>query len=87
MARTIVLGTLAAAAGIWWLARAYDVETSAMLGYLGGSAVFVAGAIAVALGGAVGVRALRRRRRRGFLGSRPGGAAGGQLKAGLKADR
>lgn len=83
MARTIVLGTLAAAAGIWWLARAYDVETSDMLGYLGGSAVFVAGAIAVALGGAVGVRALRRRRRRGFLGSRPGSAA----KAGLKADR
>lgn len=84
MARTIVLGTLAAAAGIWWLARAYDVETSQMLSYLGGSAVFVVGAIAAAVGGAVGVRLLRRRRRRGFLGGRAGSTAG---KADLKADR
>lgn len=84
MARTIVLGTLAAAAGIWWLARAYDVETSQMLGYLGGSAAFVVGAIAAAVGGAVGVRLLRRRRRRGFLGGRPGSATG---KTDLKADR
>ena len=69
MTRTIVLGTLAAAAGIWWLARAYDVETSDMLGYLGTSVLVVVGTIVAAIAGAAALR-VTRRRRRPFLGAR-----------------
>lgn len=68
MARTVVLGALAAAAGIWWLARAYDIEGAEILGYLGGSALFVAGAIVAAVAGALALRFVGRRRRRPLLG-------------------
>jgi len=44
--RTVVLGCIAAGAGIWWLGRAYDVEDSQLLGYLVASAAFV-GVVAV----------------------------------------
>ena len=62
LGRTIVLGTMAAALGIWWLARAYEVETSQLLRFLVASVVFVAVAVVLALGGALVLRMLRRRR-------------------------
>ena len=62
LGRTIVLGTMAAALGIWWLARAYEVETSQLLRFLVASVVFVAVAVVLALGGGVVLRMLRRRR-------------------------
>ena len=68
MARTIVLGALAAAAGIWWLARAYDIEGADLVGYLGGSMLLVAGAIVAAIAGALAMRLVGRHRRRPFLG-------------------
>ena len=65
--RTIVLGTLAAALGIWWLGRAYDIESSRLLGFLMASLLFVAAVIVFAVGGAALMRALRRRRSIGLL--------------------
>ena len=62
LGRTIVLGTMAAALGIWWLARAYEVETSQLLRFLVASVVFVAVAVVLALVGGVALRMLRRRR-------------------------
>ena len=59
--RTIVLGAVAAALGIWWLGRAYEVDGSRLLGFLASSLVFVAVLIVLALGGAILMRALRRR--------------------------
>ena len=59
--RTIVLGTVAAALGIWWLGRAYEVESSRLLGFLAASLVFVAVLIALGVGGAALLRMLRRR--------------------------
>lgn len=53
---------MAAALGIWWLARAYEVETSQLLRFLVASVVFVAVAVVLALGGGVVLRMLRRRR-------------------------
>ncbi len=72
MARTIVLGALAATAGIWWLARAYDIDSADLLGYLGGSALFVGGTMVAAVAGGLAARIVARRARRPFLGrSRP----------------
>ena len=51
LARTILLGTIAAGAGIWWLARAYDVESTQLLGFLLSSAILVALTIVAAVGG------------------------------------
>ena len=65
--RTIVLGTLAAALGIWWLGRAYGIESSRLLGFLMTSLLFVAALIVSAVGGAALIRALRRRRSIGLL--------------------
>lgn len=62
LARTVVLGVVVAALGIWWLARAYEVESATLLGFLMTSVVFVAGFIVLALAGAVALRTLRRRR-------------------------
>ena len=61
-ARTIVLGAIAATLGIWWLGRAYEVESAALLRYLVASLVFVAVLILLAVGGAWLLRKLRRRR-------------------------
>ena len=55
VARTVLLGCIATVAGIWWLGRAYDVEASAMLGYLLGSVVFV---VVTAVAGIVGAAVL-----------------------------
>ena len=59
--RTIVLGTVAAALGIWWLGRAYEVESSRLLGFLAASLVFVLVLIGLGVGGAALLRMLRRR--------------------------
>lgn len=67
LARTVVLGAVVALLGIWWLARAYDVESAALLRYLTQSVLMVAGSIAVALAGAALLRALRRRQPRAAL--------------------
>ena len=64
LARTILLGTLAAAAGIWWLGRAYDVESSALFGFLVSSAVLVVLTIIAAVGGGAALSWLQRRRHR-----------------------
>ena len=60
--RTIVLGAVAAALGIWWLARAYEVESSRLIAFLAASLVFVAVLIALGLGGAALLRMLKPRR-------------------------
>ena len=64
LARTILLGTIAAGAGIWWLARAYDVESTQLLGFLLSSAMLVALTIVAAIGGGAALFWLRRRRYR-----------------------
>ncbi len=64
LARTILLGTIAAGAGIWWLARAYDVESTQLLGFLLSSAILVALTIVAAVGGGAALFWLRRRRYR-----------------------
>ena len=64
LARTILLGTIAAGAGIWWLARAYDVESTQLLGFLMVSAMLVALTIVAAIGGGAALFWLRRRRYR-----------------------
>ena len=53
---------MAAALGIWWLARAYEVETSQLLRFLVASVVFVAVAVVLALVGGVALQLMRRRR-------------------------
>ena len=63
--RTVVLGAIAAALGIWWLAQAYGVDGSRLFGYLLGSVAFVAAAIALGLIGAGLTLLLRRWRTRG----------------------
>ncbi len=62
LARTVLLGCLAAGAGIWWLGRAYEVEDSMLLGHLLASIAFVAGLAVLGIAGAAGVGYLRRRR-------------------------
>ena len=62
LGRTVVLGAIAAGLGIWWLGRAYGVESSQLLRYLLGSALFVIGLVGLAVVGALLVRAVRRRR-------------------------
>lgn len=63
LARTVLLGAVAAALGIWWLARAYEIENSRLLGFLLASALFVAGCIALAAIAGMVLGWLRRRRR------------------------
>ena len=66
-----MLGAVAAALGIWWLGRAYDVESSRLLSFLAASLVFVAVLIALGLGGAALLRMLRRRRPLGMFSKAP----------------
>ena len=49
MARTILLGTTAALAGVVWVAQQYGVAVSDSLAFLGTSVLFVLGLIGVAL--------------------------------------
>ena len=64
LARTILLGTIAAGAGIWWLGRAYDVESARLVGFLISSTVLVAVTIIAAVAGGIALSWLRRRRYR-----------------------
>ncbi|MEM8768719.1 MAG: hypothetical protein AAGE43_14825, partial [Pseudomonadota bacterium] len=41
LARTIVLGSIAVAVALYWLARSYGVELDELLGYLKTSLLFV----------------------------------------------
>ena len=50
MARTILLGTTAALAGVVWIAQQYGVAVSDSLAFLGSSVLFVLGLIGLALG-------------------------------------
>ncbi len=61
LARTVILGTLVAAAGIWWLGRAYEVEGSQLAGYLLSSVLLIAAVIVLAATVALIIRRLRRR--------------------------
>ena len=46
--RTIVLGTVFASLGIYWLAHEFDIDTELLLSYLLGSAIFVFGCMGLA---------------------------------------
>lgn len=61
LARTVFLGAVAAALGIWWLGRAYDIENARLLGFLLASGLFVAGCIALAAVTGMALGWLRRR--------------------------
>lgn len=63
LARTVLLGCVAAALGIWWLGRAYDVDNEQLLGYLFSSIAFVAVAAILGIAGAAVLSLLRRRRK------------------------
>lgn len=63
LARTVVLGCIAAALGIWWLGRAYEVDNQEMLGYLGSSVAFVAVTALLGIAGAAVLWLVRRRRK------------------------
>lgn len=58
--RTLLLGTLAVAAAIYWLAREYGADMAELAGFLWASLAFVAGAAIAALAGAALLRAARR---------------------------
>lgn len=67
LVRTIVLGALAVAAGIWWLAAEIGLDTGELLDYALTSVLMIGGAVGLALAGAgllYGVRRLRRRQKR-----------------------
>ncbi len=53
LARALLLGALAVAASIYWLAVEYDVNRRELLGHLGASTLFVAALSAAAAAGAV----------------------------------
>jgi len=64
LARTVVLGTIAAVLGIVWLGEQYGIERAVMLEFLGTSALFVlllvgAGLVGVAV--LIGIRRLLNR--------------------------
>ena len=63
LARTILLGCIAAALGIWWLGRAYEVDNDELLGYLFSSVMFVAVTAILGIAGAAALSFLRRRRK------------------------
>lgn len=52
MARTILLGTTTALAGVVWVAQQYGVAVSESLAFLGASFIFVLGLIGIALAAA-----------------------------------
>lgn len=62
LTRTVLLGSVAAAVALYWLARSYGADADELLGYVGISLLFV-GCFAVfgVLAGVV-LRLLRRRR-------------------------
>ena len=60
LVRTLLLGTLAVAAAIYWLAREYGADMAELAGFLWASLAFVAGAAIAALAGTALLRAARR---------------------------
>lgn len=58
--RTVVLGTLALGAGVWYLTDMFSVDRAELLGYLGASAMLLLGLMLLAAV-AVGVLRLLRR--------------------------
>ena len=77
LVRSVLLGAVAAALGIWWLGRAYGIEAAELLGFVFGSIAFVA--VSIALAGAVAAAAfwLRRRIRRARNAGDAGDAGNG----------
>jgi len=63
LARTVVLGCIAAALGIWWLGRAYEVDNDELFGYLWSSIAFVALVAILGVAGAAALWLVRRRRK------------------------
>lgn len=70
LARTVLIGTVAAALGIWWLGRAYDVESGRLGGFLLSSALLVVGCIALAALAGTLLGMVRRRHQDRLLGRR-----------------
>ena len=60
LVRTLLLGTLAVAASIYWLAVEYGVDMRELAGYLGASFLFVILFAALAIAGAVVLRAVKK---------------------------
>ena len=60
LTRTLLLGALAVAAAIYWLAVEYDVEMRELVGFLGASTLFVVTLLAVSVVGAVVVWGAKR---------------------------
>jgi len=64
LGRTILLGTLAVALALVWLARELQLDPDELLGYLGVSVLFIAIPIVLSLLAALAVRLLKRLRRK-----------------------
>ena len=60
LVRTLLLGTVAVAASIYWLAKEYDVDMRELAGYLGASAAFVVLCATLAIAGTFVLRAVKR---------------------------
>ena len=58
--RTVVLGTLALGAGVWYLADVFAVDRAELLGYLGVSALLILGLMLLAACAVALLRLLRR---------------------------
>lgn len=59
LVRTLLLGTVAVAASVYWLAREYGVDMRELAGYLGASILFVILFAALAVAGALILRAVK----------------------------
>ena len=71
LTRTLILGALAAAAAIYWLAREYGADGEELARFLWASLAFVAGSAAAALAGAALLRAGKRLHARARRGKQP----------------
>lgn len=60
LVRSVVLGTLALGAGVWYLADMFSVDRSELLGYLGVSAMLIFGLMLLAAFAVVLLRLLKR---------------------------
>lgn len=60
LARTILLGTVAVAFSLFWVARELELDTEELLGFLGASAVFVGLMVILGLVGAAAVLIFKR---------------------------
>lgn len=61
LARTILLGSVAVACAIYWLARTYGIDSGELLTYLQASVVFVAFFAVVGCAGGILLWLIRRR--------------------------